>query len=424
MPWHAPHFACAPEASFQAGTAAGSGRFAPWQATFVHWPPFQTGSAPARRRESREGDVNGPVEMDRIEDRRGHHVAARARERYGQGRVLVRGVRGRGGPRTGARPVARPAQAAAIAEIDHAVHVKRARRSARYRWHWPPHGSRCRGPCSGPPAASRWQSLHPTGDAASRPRDVRLRAAQGVAGDGAGAGRAVVARLPVDQRRIERHLDDAVAVQPADDRRAGHRVARRARETPRALRRRLDVRRVSAADVPGEEARIARRVRLVSRAVARRAREHAAGLVVAARARRSARGRLGHACRARRGAVVASAARVRIAGIEHRRPARRSEERPVKPGRARIDDARIVHAGLHTRAPRPRPTTRRCSARRRSSRPTMRRDVERGKHGRPVVGRKRRRRARRRDAGDRAQERRRAPSAAGFVSPWQETQWA
>ena len=46
MPWHAPHLACAPDVSFQAGTAAGSARFAPWQATFVHCAPFQTGSAP------------------------------------------------------------------------------------------------------------------------------------------------------------------------------------------------------------------------------------------------------------------------------------------------------------------------------------------------------------------------------------------
>jgi hypothetical protein len=35
-PWHAPHLDCAPDVSSQAGTAAGSARLAPWQATFVH----------------------------------------------------------------------------------------------------------------------------------------------------------------------------------------------------------------------------------------------------------------------------------------------------------------------------------------------------------------------------------------------------
>ena len=45
MPWHAPHLAWAPEVSLQAGTAAGSARFAPWQATFVHWMPSQMGAA-------------------------------------------------------------------------------------------------------------------------------------------------------------------------------------------------------------------------------------------------------------------------------------------------------------------------------------------------------------------------------------------
>src|SRR5580698_10901955 len=45
MPWHAPHLAWAPEVSFQAGTAAGSARFAPWQATLVHCVPLQTGVA-------------------------------------------------------------------------------------------------------------------------------------------------------------------------------------------------------------------------------------------------------------------------------------------------------------------------------------------------------------------------------------------
>jgi hypothetical protein len=46
VPWQAPQRACAPDASFQSGTAAGSASFAPWQATFVHWLPLQTGSAP------------------------------------------------------------------------------------------------------------------------------------------------------------------------------------------------------------------------------------------------------------------------------------------------------------------------------------------------------------------------------------------
>src|ERR1700722_1727986 len=46
MPWHAPHRASAPDVSVHAGTAAGSARLAPWQATFVHVVPFQIGVAP------------------------------------------------------------------------------------------------------------------------------------------------------------------------------------------------------------------------------------------------------------------------------------------------------------------------------------------------------------------------------------------
>jgi len=46
IPWHAPHFAALPDGSVHTGTAAGSARFAPWQATAVHEVPFHTGDEP------------------------------------------------------------------------------------------------------------------------------------------------------------------------------------------------------------------------------------------------------------------------------------------------------------------------------------------------------------------------------------------
>ena len=142
------------------------------------------------------------------------------------------------------------------------------------------------------------------GECGLRPGDVRLRAALGVAVDGAGAAGAVVGRLPRHEGRIERDLDDAVAVLAPDHGIARYRVAGRARHSAGLLRRRLYVRRVSPAHIPGEKARIARRVGIRSRSVACRARERAAWLVMATRARRGDGVPLRDARRARRGAVV------------------------------------------------------------------------------------------------------------------------
>ena len=75
IPWHAPHLACAPDVSFQAGTAAGSARFAPWQATFVHWVAVPGRERATRRGEPREGHVHRPVEVHGIEDGARNDVA-------------------------------------------------------------------------------------------------------------------------------------------------------------------------------------------------------------------------------------------------------------------------------------------------------------------------------------------------------------
>ena len=139
------------------------------------------------------------------------------------------------------------------------------------------------------------------GDARLRPGDVRLRAALGVAVDGAGAawwGRSSPVREPAVGSKVTSTMPSPCSPPMTGVPGTGWHVEHGT--PPARLRRRLDVRRVRPADVSGEEARIARRVRLVSRAVARRAREHAARLVVATRARRRARRRLGHARRARR----------------------------------------------------------------------------------------------------------------------------
>ena len=147
-------------------------------------------------------------------------------------------------------------------------------------------------------------------------------------------------------------------------------------------------------------------------------------LVVAARARRRTRRGQGDArLEARRRAVVAAAAGVGIAGVQHRRPARRAEGGPVEGARARVDDAGVVHAVLECRRARAHPSLQRRQLGVRKQ-ALMRARGERGQDGRSPGRRQGGRRGARRDAGDRPQERRGAPPAAGFVSPWQETQCA
>ena len=170
------------------------------------------------------------VEMDRIEDRRRHDVAARARERRGQRGVLVRGVRGGGRPWARAHAMAGPAQAAAVPEVDLAIEVERApaQRGAR--------GVGFRvAPAAGARvvAGRRREVAVLAGDGRRRlgPGDVRLRPALGVAVNGARAAGAVVARLPGHDGRVERDLGDAVAVEARDHSGPRHRVARRARHS-------------------------------------------------------------------------------------------------------------------------------------------------------------------------------------------------
>ena len=173
-----------------------------------------------------------------------------------------------------------------------------------------------------------------------------------------------------------------------------------------------DVQRVSAAaDICGEEARIARRVGHVSRAVARRARQCASGLVVATRA--GGRGRVApsHPGGARRCTVVAAAARVRVAGIEHLRPVRRPEDRAVKARRARVDDARVVDIRLKSGRAAREPG-RDAGLLGIAEQTDVRSRREGGEDGRLVAGRQRGRHVRG-HASDCAEEGRRAPPGRG-----------
>ena len=92
------------------------------------------------------------------------------------------------------------------------------------------------------------------------PRDMRFRAALGMARHGAAPGRRVVARLAWDEGGVERDFHGAVTVQASDDSGTRHRVARRAGQSRRAYGRRLDGRGMRPGDVAREEAWSARGV--------------------------------------------------------------------------------------------------------------------------------------------------------------------
>ena len=213
-------------------------------------------------RAPRKTTPHGPIQMDRIEDRRRHDVAARARQSRREGRRLVRGMRGRKGP--GAisgsgwhaphRPLPSPRSI-----VPFRVECSTAQRGSGWIHLGVTAGAGTRevarrGRLMAVPASDRGRWL--------RPDDGRLCAPLSVAVHRAGGIGSVIRGVSTNHGRIEADLDDAVAVEPSNDGRTGQRMACRARHAAGALRRGFDMGRMRpSVSVRGEEARIARRVR-------------------------------------------------------------------------------------------------------------------------------------------------------------------
>jgi len=240
-------------------------------------------------------------------------------------------------------------------------------------------------------------------------------------GNRADVGRRVEARLALDEGLVEEDVHAPVAMEPADHARwrrgARHGMARRARVAAQSVGRGFDVRGVGTRGlgIARKEAEIARGIIARSIAMAGAAGENPAGLVVAARARRSPGCSQGDARRPRERSVVARAACVRVQRVEHLCPALASQKRPVESAASRIDDSGVVHRPLKCGGPSLHP----CRQRRRIGGieiAAMGRCLQHRKNGGETARRERSWYPRGRHTADGPQKRRCAPSGGGCRS--------
>ena len=249
-------------------------------------------------------------------------------------------------PRIVSATVARTAFAAAIAQIDVSVHVKRGVREQRARAVRFAMAIRTRAFV----VRQRWRCMAVVAPHRrlrhARPRRSGSPPRAGMARPRAALVLGIELRFPSRLCVVEPNLDGTIRVSALRDAKKGRRVAGAARHSFHARRARFGMRGVGRRwRIPREKAAIPRWIGASRTPVAGSTSECSCGLDVACGACGSAVGGKDHVGGPCGSTFVASATRVDVGGVQHRAIAFAAKELPMALGRTRVDERSPVHSG-------------------------------------------------------------------------------